>query len=85
MDYSKRRPMSDALRTAKLSEEALNFLNGTAAQPPAAAAPVEAATVLGAGRYRAGTESTDSASASNHYADKIIAASLGCACRPSSR
>ena len=42
MNYSKRRPMSDALRTAKLSDEALNFLNGTAAQPPAAAAAVEA-------------------------------------------
>lgn len=36
MDYSKRRPLSEALRTA-LSEEALNFVTG--APPPAAVEP----------------------------------------------
>ena len=38
MDYSDktRRPMSEALRTAKLTEDALNFLTGTAPQPPPA-------------------------------------------------
>ena len=41
MDYSDktRRPMSEALRTAKLTEDALNFLTGTAPQPPAASGP----------------------------------------------
>ena len=44
MDYSDktRRPMSEALRTAKLTEDALNFLTGTAPQPPAAPVPVVA-------------------------------------------
>jgi len=38
MDYSDkaRRPMSEALRTAKLAEDALNFLAGPAGQPPTA-------------------------------------------------
>ena len=41
MDYSDkaRRPMSEALRTAKLTEDALNFLAGPAGQPPAAPVP----------------------------------------------
>ena len=43
MDYSKRRPMSDALRTATLSEEARNFLAG----PPPQAEPEQPAVVTG--------------------------------------
>jgi hypothetical protein len=43
MDYSKRRPMSDALRTATLSEEARSFLAGA----PPSAEPEQPAVVTG--------------------------------------
>ena len=67
--------MSDALRTAKLSDEALNFLSGTPPNRRRWRHPLKLNHSPRAGQYLPAPNPL-TPPASNHYADKIIAASL---------